>query len=260
MEAKYDKIGSNYNQTRKADDFLIGQFVSLLEPKEGLYLDIGCGTGNYTIPIYNRGYKCVGIDPSQNMLKVAKIKESKIEWRVATAEKTGLSQNSISGIIGCMTLHHWSDIEKGFVELYRILKKKGNLVIFTSTEQQMKGYWLNHYFPEMLCDSISQMPSFESIKLAIKNAGFTLDRTINYSVQPELQDQFLYSGKHNPKFYLEKENRNGISSFSSLANLAEVNQGIQSLDADIKSGKINEIIESYKNDLGDYMFIKVTKN
>ncbi len=49
MQAKYDAIGTNYNQTRKADPYLTEQLLKHLNPtKEGVYLDIGCGTGNYT--------------------------------------------------------------------------------------------------------------------------------------------------------------------------------------------------------------------
>lgn len=49
MKAKYDHIGINYNTTRKADRYLTEKLCEYLNPKlNGLYLDIGCGTGNYT--------------------------------------------------------------------------------------------------------------------------------------------------------------------------------------------------------------------
>ena len=34
----------------------------------------------------------------------------------------------------------------------------------------MNGYWLNHYFPKMLKDSINQMPSLENVENAMTNA------------------------------------------------------------------------------------------
>ena len=50
MDIKYNKIGTNYNQTRRADPFLTECLFKHLNPKtKGLYLDIGCGTGNYTV-------------------------------------------------------------------------------------------------------------------------------------------------------------------------------------------------------------------
>lgn len=37
-------------------------------------LDLGCGTGNHTIPLAHRGYKMTGVDRSSEMIKYAKAK------------------------------------------------------------------------------------------------------------------------------------------------------------------------------------------
>lgn len=140
------------------------------------------------------------------------------------------------------------------MELYRILKPNGHIVIFTSTPKQMKGYWLNHYFPKML-DSMLQMQSFESAKNDMINSGFSEIETELYNIKPNLKDLFLYCGKQNPKLYLNPVIRQGISSFSSLANKNEVEKGLIKLENDIANKSINKIIESYDNDLGDYLFI-----
>ncbi len=256
MKAKYDKIGIKYNVTRKADQYLTQRLLANLTPSPtGTYLDIGCGTGNYTNELYKSGYHFIGIDPSNEMLHKAKQQNKNIHWKIGQAEKTGLENESIDGIIGSLTIHHWTDLEKGFREMFRVLKKEGNIVIFTSTPKQMKGYWLNHYFPKMLQASIEQMPSFKNVEQAIYKAGFTTIRTEIYSVRSNLMDLFLYSGKHNPNLYFKPEVRNGISSFSSLANREEVNLGLSKMKWDIENGKIADIMKSYENDLGDYLFI-----
>jgi ubiquinone/menaquinone biosynthesis C-methylase UbiE len=130
MKAKYDTIGQHYNQTRKADHYLTERLFQNLEPKTGnLYLDIGCGTGNYTDALQKRGVNFIGIDPSARMLEKAKLKNKDIDWRIGTAEQTGLEVNSIDGIIGSLTIHHWVNINDAFQELHRVLKTKGNIVI-----------------------------------------------------------------------------------------------------------------------------------
>ncbi|MBL4594124.1 MAG: class I SAM-dependent methyltransferase [Flavobacteriales bacterium] len=256
MEVKYDKIGIDYNLTRKADRYLTEQLLGHLNAKENeLYLDIGCGTGNYTNELQKKGFQFIGIDPSIEMLEKAKFKNQQIDWRIGTAEKTNLIDNSINGIIGSLTIHHWTDLKKGFSELYRVLKVGGRIVIFTSTPKQMEGYWLNHYFPKMLNDSIVQMPSLENVENSIKNAGIEIIGIKKYSIKPDLQDQFLYCGKQNPELYFDENIRHGISSFSSLANRKEIEKGLSELRRDIDSGKINEIIKSYENELGDYLYI-----
>ena len=256
MKLKYNKIGKGYNLTRKADKHLTQQLIRYLEPtKNGFYLDIGCGTGNYTNELQKVGFNFIGIDPSIEMLEKAKIKNDKIDWRIGSAEQTGLQKSFVDGIIGFLTIHHWSHLKSGFLELSRVLKPKGRVVIFTSTPKQMKGYWLNHYFPKMLSDSISEMPSLESVKTGMNQSGLRLISENKYFVRPDLEDKFLYVGKHSPELYFDNQIRFGISSFSSLANQIEVDLGLLALRKDIDSGKINEIIKSYENDFGDYVYI-----
>lgn len=256
MKAKYDTIGTDYNLTRKADRLLVQKLIQHLDPNHnGTYLDIGCGTGNYTIELQKRGFKFIGMDPSEKMLEEAKSKNTEIDWKIGSAEHTGLKPNDVDGIMGSLTIHHWIDLKNGFIELSKILKPNGKIVIFTSTSEQMKGYWLNHYFPKMLHYSFHQMPDLESIKTAIKNSGLQLLEIEKYFVQPNLEDKFLYCGKQNPTLYFDDQIRKGISSFSDLSNKIEVEQGLFELKKDMESGKIKKIISNYENDLGDYMFV-----
>ncbi|GGD25392.1 class I SAM-dependent methyltransferase [Hyunsoonleella pacifica] len=143
MAAKYDTIGSNYNLTRKADPLLSKNLLDHLKPNfDGVYLDIGCGSGNYTNALQQLGYHFIGIDPSALMLEKAKLLNNSIDWRIGTAEYTGLDDVSVDGIIGSLTIHHWTDLKNAFIELHRVLKPKGRIVIFTSTPKQMQGYCL----------------------------------------------------------------------------------------------------------------------
>ncbi|SEC41944.1 Ubiquinone/menaquinone biosynthesis C-methylase UbiE [Tenacibaculum sp. MAR_2009_124] len=256
MQVKYDKIGINYNETRKADKYLTERLIHHLKPVNyELYLDIGCGTGNYTSEMEIKGMNLIGIDPSEEMLTKAKNQNSNVDWRIGSVEKTRLSENSIDGIVATLTIHHWSNLINGFKELNRVLKSQGRIVIFTSTPEQMRGYWLNHYFPKMLSDSIDQMPSFEKVKDAMEKNNISIEKTEKYAIRQDLQDQFLYCGKEFPDLYFNDQIREGISSFSSLANQKEVDEGLLKLKKDVETGHINNIMKSYENQLGDYLFI-----
>ena len=256
MTIKYDTIGKGYNRTRQADNYLTARTLFHLKPKkEKIYLDIGCGTGNYTNEFHRLGFEFIGIDPSQKMLEKAKLKNENIDWRIGTAEETQLPNESVDGVIASLTIHHWKNLEKAFSELKRVIKPNSRIVVFTSTPNQMEGYWLNYYFPIMMKVSIVQMPSLEKVKTAMEKAGFEFLETEEYFIQPNLQDKFLYSGKHNPETYFEEKIRNGISSFCNLSNKVEIEQGLKKLRLDIDSGKIGKIINNYANNLGDYLYI-----
>jgi ubiquinone/menaquinone biosynthesis C-methylase UbiE len=260
MTIKYNQIGIGYNNTRKPDAYLVKRMLFHLKPKkEGVYLDIGCGTGNYTNEFQKKGYQFIGIDPSEKMLNEAKLKNSLINYRLGSAESIDLKRESVYGIVASLTIHHWSNLSQAFTELYRVLKPNGKMVIFTSTPNQMKGYWLNHYFPKMLKDSMVQMPSFEVVKESMENSGFRIVNSEKYDIRPDLEDKFLFCGKENPELYFDENIRNGISSFSDLANKEEVGKGLASLRTDIDNGTIKKVLKSYKNNLGDYLYIVAKK-
>ncbi|MDD7886224.1 class I SAM-dependent methyltransferase [Flavivirga sp. 57AJ16] len=121
-EIKYNKIGSNYNETRKADPFITQRILEHLEPKKGgIYLDIGCGTGNYTKEFRKSGVHFIGMDPSQKMLEKAQSGVNDIDWRLGTVENLDLEQNSIDGVVAMLTIHHWADLNKAFSEILSLI-------------------------------------------------------------------------------------------------------------------------------------------
>ncbi|MBD79535.1 MAG: MerR family transcriptional regulator [Crocinitomicaceae bacterium] len=257
----YNTIGIDYDSTRKADGFLASEMYQFIKTDpNGIYLDVGCGTGNYTSTLNGMGLRFIGVDPSEAMLDKARIKNSSIEWKLGTAEHIQQDNESVDGVLVSLTIHHWKNLSKGFKEIDRVLKKNGKMVLFTTLPEQTNNYWLKYYFPTMIDDSISVLPSMEKIKYALKNTELEIVEQEPYFVKPDLEDHFLYCGKHDPTLYFREEIRNGISSFSLLANQKEVESGLAILKADVESRKVKEVMRRYENDLGDYLFITCQKN
>jgi ubiquinone/menaquinone biosynthesis C-methylase UbiE len=258
---KYDRIGIGYNTTRKADPYLLGRMMHHLKADErGTYLDIGCGTGNYTIEFSKHGVKMIGIDPSEAMLSIARSRNTEVDWRNGKAEGMNLADASIDGALAILTTHHWTNQDKGYTELARVMKPGSRLVIFTATPEQMRAYWLMHYFPTMLRDSGKQMLPAETIEANLLRAGFTDIQTEKYFVTNDLQDLFLQSGKHNPSSYLDENVRRGISSFATAKNADEVATGLERLREDIASGEIGNVMRKYESEAGDYLFVVARKS
>lgn len=252
----YDEIGTTYNGTRQADPYLTSRLIYLLQPTPGkLYLDIGCGTGNYTIALADKGINLYGVEPSEMMLGEARSRNQKITWLLGTAENIPVIDDLFDGAIATLTIHHWKDLNKAFNELKRVLKDSGEIVIFTSTPEQMEGYWLNHYFPEMLKQAAIQMPSLALIEQAFIANGFEIKSIEKYNIQDNLQDGFLYIGKNNPQLYFDENIRAGISAFAALANKDEIRSGLLKLHTDLQNDTFKFVKEHYKNDIGEYLFI-----
>jgi hypothetical protein len=92
--------------------------------------------------------------------------------------------------------------------------------------------------------SIEQMPSLEKIEGTLVAAGFRELSFETYAVREDLEDRFLYSGKHRPEMYLEPAVRLGMASFSAPADPGEVDRGGEKLAADIQSGRIPQVVRS----------------
>src|SRR5690606_20245446 len=142
-----------------------------------------------------------------------KQQNQKINWLLGTAEQIPVNNNSFDAVIAVLTIHHWTDLKKAFIDISRVLSENGRFVLFTSTPEQMKGYWLNHYFPKMLHASIVQMPPLAAIQEGLRQTELEVKNIEKYFIKKDLQDCFLYIGKNNPDRYFDEKIRRGISSF-----------------------------------------------
>jgi ubiquinone/menaquinone biosynthesis C-methylase UbiE len=258
--AVYDEIGVGYDDTRRADPYITSRLLHFLDVLEGgLYLDAACGTGNYTVAMAARtGAAFHGIDLSEHMLEIAGSKSGEVQWSHGDVSSLPYRDGTFLGATCVLAIHHFKDLGEALGELFRVLSR-GRLVIFTADKKQMDGYWLNEYFPETMRRSTAKMPSFNEVSLALEAAGFENLACEKYDVRLDLADWFMYCGKHDPRMYLDPAIRKGASGFAVYADEDEVERGLQRLSRDIESGKIAEVMESYRNDGGDYLFVVAEK-
>jgi SAM-dependent methyltransferase len=256
--AAYDDIGSGYDLTRRADPYIVSRFEARLQPRpDGDYLDVGCGTGNYTVALAQRVGHWYAVDESLAMLTAAAAKSNTVQWVIASAERLPIASSRISGVLCTLALHHFRDLTTACAEMRRVLGD-GRLVIFTASHAQMRGYWLNEYFPDARARSIAKMPDVDVILESLRKAGFRTIEQELYSVRPDLQDGFLYSARWHPERYLSERFRAGISTFRTLTTEAELEQGRAQLSRDIASGRIEQTVAKYARESADYLFLSAT--
>jgi len=252
--ARYDGIGRGYDTTRRADPDICKRLIHHLRLDcDSRCLDLACGTGNYTVSMQLRGFSVVGVDLSCEMLSKARAKSRLLRLIACDGERLPFPDGWFDAAMCTLAVHHFRDPGRVFCEVRRVMRS-GRFVIFTATAEQMRCYWLNEYFPQAMVRSIRQMPSLEFLRTTLDQAGFELLSYEPWFVPPDPHDLFLYSGKHRPKLYLDRAVRNGISTFAGLADIGEMETGIERLRRDIDSGRIGEVITSFQNDEGDYGF------
>ncbi|WP_026733319.1 class I SAM-dependent methyltransferase [Fischerella sp. PCC 9605] len=95
-------------------------------------VDLGTGTGTLARGFATRGCHVIAIDPSAAMLEQAKQLDQsanvKIDYRVATAENTGLQESS-ADVVTAGQCWHWFDRPRAVEEVTRILRANSYIVI-----------------------------------------------------------------------------------------------------------------------------------
>jgi len=107
---------------------------SMLKLKPGeRVLDVGCGTGNYTIELARQGADVIGIDNSEDMLAWARQKVKgerlKVDFQVADAAHLPFSNSSLDIVISNGLLCFLKEPERALIEMHRVLKPRGRLVV-----------------------------------------------------------------------------------------------------------------------------------
>lgn len=102
----------------------------------GDMLDIGCGTGELSLPLAKYFNKVLAIDPDPDMLKLAKGKATKekistIEWRQGSSKDLSDIKNQFR-LIGLGQSFHWMDQETVVEALYKLIMPTGGLFIVGS--------------------------------------------------------------------------------------------------------------------------------
>lgn len=159
-------------------------------------LDIACGTGDM---IQNwlkfSNAKITGIDPSINMLKIAKEKlSSDVILLKGEAKNLEIPSESIDLLSIAYGLRNVIELDSALMEFHRVLKNNGILLIleFTKKDKQnifdsiasfytrkilpiIGGLISNNYKAyRYLPDSISDFLTLEELELKLKNLGFNV--------------------------------------------------------------------------------------
>jgi SAM-dependent methyltransferase len=259
MQKLYDTIGSTYSASRCADPAIARELARLVQiGNDKKFLDLACGTGNYTNALASLGGDWHGVDISDVMINQAREKNFRIEWQLSSADALPFQDDFFDGAICTLAIHHFPELVAAFTEVKRVLND-GPFVIFTAFPDQMQEYWLCHYFPKMMCSSIQQMPTQEFVVTSLHSAGFEIEGVVPFEVTNDLQDLFLYSGRKRPTQYFDPLVRSNISSFASRCSSEELQTGLQLLRAHLESGEFENVARSYQSSHGDYAYVIANK-
>tara|TARA_R110002111_G_scaffold1841_3_gene12477 strand:+ start:577 stop:1347 length:771 start_codon:yes stop_codon:yes gene_type:complete len=130
----YDPTHDDFRDLAKE----LKETVNWLNPKpNSKILDIGCGTGNFSIQLSTLCEKVYAIDVSETMLKFAQSKAIAANATNISFSHTGylnfdLPKDHLDGVISSLSLHHLPDFWKSVAlnRIFRVLKPGGRFYLY----------------------------------------------------------------------------------------------------------------------------------
>jgi ubiquinone/menaquinone biosynthesis C-methylase UbiE len=146
----FNEIAGDYDNWYKTK---IGSFADKVEtrlafdlfvPVQGMrVLDVGCGTGNFSIKLAQKGCKVTGIDISEKMLHIARKKAEmaglNIEFKNVDVYDLDFPDESFDAVFSMAAFEFIKEPKKAFDEMYRVLKTGGQLLIGTINKDSSWG-------------------------------------------------------------------------------------------------------------------------
>ncbi len=108
------------------------EILNKCRERNGLLIDLGCGTGLDTLAMSGQNNFCLGIDISGLAIKKARIRaenKKNVKFRRSDLENLPLEDRSVKTITSFYTFEHLFNPEKVLSEVDRVLIKKGELFL-----------------------------------------------------------------------------------------------------------------------------------
>jgi SAM-dependent methyltransferase len=127
----FSRQAADYAKFRPQYPRPLFQFIESISPDNRLALDVATGNGQAAIALAEFFEKVIGIDPSKKQIAHAE-RRGGVEYRIASAESTGLLAHSCDAVTVAQALH-WFDLDAFYAEARRILHPRGVLAVWAYT-------------------------------------------------------------------------------------------------------------------------------
>lgn len=136
----FNEVATDYDQWymtkmgRFVDDIETACAFELFSPEQGQkILDVGCGTGNFSVKLSEKGAVVTGIDVSDDMLSIARTKSGALPITYINMDLYQLEfqDNTFDAVFSMAAFEFVEFPQRALVELFRVLKPGGKLLIGT---------------------------------------------------------------------------------------------------------------------------------
>lgn len=221
--ALYDSIGRNYAAFRRPDRRIASAIDAALADAASV-VNVGAGAGSYE-PL---GRTVLAVEPSETMTRQRPAGAA--PCLCGSAEVLPLESASVDAAMAVLSIHHWTDLERGLREMARVARRRAVLLTWVP---DAAPFWLTEdYFPEIAAHDRKIFPGAAALVAM-------LERTIGPAhmapvpIPHDCTDGLLGAYWRRPDSYLDAEIRSVMSSFARI----DAEPGLRKLRADLSSGR-----------------------
>ena len=147
----YDMLTDNVEYEKRADYFC--RLLSMCGIKEGILLDLGCGTGSMSIRMAEKGFEVIGVDSSVGMLNAAQQKMFESGSRMLLLNQN-MQEIDLYGTVDCAIcvldgINHLAsadDVRKTFEKVSLFMNPGGAFAFDANTIYKHKNVLADNVF------------------------------------------------------------------------------------------------------------------
>lgn len=148
--AVFDDVAGDYDgwyltkMGNLVDEVETGLAFELFSPEKGMtVLDVGCGTGNFSLKLARKGCRVTGVDISREMLGAAAEKAAAegldIDFQPMDVYELKFPDESFDAVFSMAAFEFIKDPERAMDEIFRVTKKGGQVMIGTINRDSSWG-------------------------------------------------------------------------------------------------------------------------
>ena len=180
IKADYSRIASFYDKGRSLSEQNTVMWLNVIAKLSGAtegarVLDLGCGTGRFSLPMMNRlGFDVTGADSSAEMLSKAKQKDSnsEVNWMLVDANALTFPGGSFDVVFMSHLLHHVDSPLTVLRQCYKVLVLSGVVLIRYGAMDQIRDDVEHTFFPQVIEIDEPRTPTRELTERWLLDAGF----------------------------------------------------------------------------------------
>jgi ubiquinone/menaquinone biosynthesis C-methylase UbiE len=239
----YDAWAEKYDRTRGVSPSVLGPILEALGEAAGRsILDVGGGTGNYSVALRDAGFTVTHCDPSPGMVRRASAKLMPAgRALIADGQRLPFRDRAFDCAIAIKVLNHVGDREAFTLELRRVVRA-GPVVLVHATKESIEGNWICHYVP-----SLKEQERFETEATTVEqlHAGGFAEVRVSHIHYEDLADGSAQALKRFPEAFLTEERIMNTSLLSQLDDGVR-REALAAIRRDYETGRLGEVMAEYE--------------